>query len=346
MRRTPAISVCIPTCKRPQLLQRAVASVFAQTWQDWELIISDDEDPPGEAWRYLGELQRQDARVTALRSNGPHGQVPNTNRTLLAARGTWLKPLHDDDVLRADCLETLVSAGRGLPSVVMVSGLVAQCQDGRSVVDKMPRRGAPLEMIPQQYVHLAMYLQDCHAGVPTQVLVHRKAIEQGALFADTPGIVSSVDALWNCAILKHGDLLFVNRLVAEHHQGHETTTSGLTADQLAAEHPIVLRAELENIDPKLKPPPLGLALGMTKCIRALYELRNRRFAAGFRLAWGVRNLTSWLLTARWAANQAFPGRLHAVPRIPVGSLESSAGPSSSDPFGPSQSVGEKSMEGR
>lgn len=316
-RQDPTVSVCIPTYKRPQLLPRAAASVFAQTWTDWELVISDDEDPPGETWRYLEKLQGQDRRVRILRNDGEHGQAPNTNRTLQAARGTWLKPLHDDDALRPDCLETLVAAARHLPSAVMVSGRIAQYSDGRLVADGKPRRGARLEMIPQRYVHLAMYLQDCHAGVPTQVIVHRKAIEQGALLADTPGIVSSVDALWNCEVLKHGDLLFLNRVVAERHQGHETTTSGLTAGQLASEHPIVLRKELENIDPMLKPPPLRVALGMAKCIGALYEFRNRRFAAGLRLAWSSGSLKAWMLTARWAGNQTFPGRWHAVRRVTV-----------------------------
>jgi glycosyltransferase involved in cell wall biosynthesis len=314
---TPSVSVCIPTYKRPQLLERAVASVFAQTWQDWELIISDDEDPPGEAWRYLEDLQRQDARVTVIRGSGAHGQVPNTNRTLLAARGTWLKPLHDDDVLRPDCLETLASATRGLPSVVMVSGLVAHYMHGQPVANWRRWGKGRLELIRQKYTHLAMYLQDCPAGQPTQVMVHRKAIERGALLADVPGIIVSVDALWNCDVLKHGDLLFVNRVVAEHHQGHETTSSGYTADELAAEYPIVLRRELENIDPSLKPPRLDIALGMVRCIRVLHHFKNRNVLAGLRVAAQVRHASSCLLAARWVVNQAFPGVLHAVPRIPV-----------------------------
>ena len=39
------ISVVMPTYKRPDLLPRAVQSVLAQTFGDWELIVTDDEDP-------------------------------------------------------------------------------------------------------------------------------------------------------------------------------------------------------------------------------------------------------------------------------------------------------------
>ena len=39
---TPKISVIIPTCNRPELLKRSIASVLAQTFADFELIVVDD----------------------------------------------------------------------------------------------------------------------------------------------------------------------------------------------------------------------------------------------------------------------------------------------------------------
>src|SRR5579864_4619774 len=205
---TPTISVCIPAYKQPDRLKRAVASVFAQAYQDWELVVSDDEDPPGESWRYLENLPAGDSRVRVMCNPGPHGQVANRNYVMLQARGRWIKPLDHDDILRPDCLETLLSATRGLPSVVMVASRAGEYSDEgpQPALRRRERRArAALELIPQKRVHLAAYLQDCHAGVPTQVMVRREAIEKGALFEETPGVVSSVDALWNCEVLKQGD---------------------------------------------------------------------------------------------------------------------------------------------
>ncbi|MDO8183825.1 MAG: glycosyltransferase family A protein [bacterium] len=53
------VSVIIPTCNRPELLARAVASVKAQTFQDLELIIEDDGQTKrgGAATRNLGASQ-------------------------------------------------------------------------------------------------------------------------------------------------------------------------------------------------------------------------------------------------------------------------------------------------
>jgi glycosyltransferase involved in cell wall biosynthesis len=344
-RRLPTISVCIPAYKRPQLLRRAVESVFAQTWQDWELIVSDDEDPPGETWGYLQELRRQDARVTVLRNGGPHGQVPNTNRTLLAARGAWIKPLHHDDVLRPDCLETMLSATRGLPLVVLVRCRAAQCSDERPQRTSARREAkvrALFELIEQKHVHLGMYLQDCDVGMPTQVMVHRDAIEKGALLEDVPGVVSSVDTLWGCAVLKYGDVLFVNKVLVEHHHHRGSLTASLTAEQLETEYPIVLRRVRESIDPNLEPPPFSTVLGMVKCIRAFYHLKRGNFDAALRLLGEVRSATSWLLAARWAVNQVFPGQLHAVPRIPVAAPESAASAAPSEHFGSSEPASRES----
>ena len=155
----------------------------------WELLISDDEDPPGETWDYLQQLPERDSRVRVMRNPGPHGQVPNINSTFRHARGTWIKPLHDDDVLRPECLETLLLSTRGSPSVVMVSSLFERYFLGRHVPSLRRRGRAPVELIRQRYIHLGMYLQDCNVGLPSQVMVHRKAIEEGALFEDVPGVI-------------------------------------------------------------------------------------------------------------------------------------------------------------
>ena len=39
---SPAVSIILPTFNRKRWLERAVASVLAQTFTDWELIVADD----------------------------------------------------------------------------------------------------------------------------------------------------------------------------------------------------------------------------------------------------------------------------------------------------------------
>jgi pterin-4a-carbinolamine dehydratase len=85
-------SVIIPTCRRPGLLNRALAGVLAQDRQDWEAIVVDDGDGEGiEAARALG-----DARISAFPNEG-RGQVDARSTALARATGDLVCWLDDDD---------------------------------------------------------------------------------------------------------------------------------------------------------------------------------------------------------------------------------------------------------
>lgn len=87
----PLFSVIIPTYGRPAFLAEAIASVLAQTVEDFECLLVDDASPdPPEA--------PVDARVRVVRriSNGGPSAARNTG--LEHARGRYVAFLDDDDV--------------------------------------------------------------------------------------------------------------------------------------------------------------------------------------------------------------------------------------------------------
>src|SRR5438309_10694150 len=101
------ITVAIPTYRRLPMLRRAINSVFEQTFSDWEIVVSDDEVPPGDSWAFLQKLASTEPRVRPIMNTGPHGACPNHNAALRGARGEWIKILHDDDMIKPNCLEVL-----------------------------------------------------------------------------------------------------------------------------------------------------------------------------------------------------------------------------------------------
>lgn len=78
------ISVVIPTCNRPEMLERALASVYSQTVKPFEVIVIDD----------------------SLTRNGPSWA---RNRGIEKANGDWLAFLDDDDVWLPEKLETQIN---------------------------------------------------------------------------------------------------------------------------------------------------------------------------------------------------------------------------------------------
>ncbi len=109
MGRMPTVSVIIPTQNRPQWLVTAINSVYAQTFQDFEIIAvlkNADRETQAAADR-LGA----DSRVRVLKTNEPTVSGAR-NRGLELARGDWLAFLDDDDIWLANKLEVQLAAAR------------------------------------------------------------------------------------------------------------------------------------------------------------------------------------------------------------------------------------------
>jgi glycosyltransferase involved in cell wall biosynthesis len=91
----PLFSVVIPTHNRPQLLRRAVASVLAQNFADFEVLVVDDGSiaPASEALSGLA-----DSRLRLFRNDIAQGVSAARNHGVAEARGRVVSFLDDDDV--------------------------------------------------------------------------------------------------------------------------------------------------------------------------------------------------------------------------------------------------------
>jgi len=90
----PEVSVVIPTCRRPTLLLRALASVFAQTYQHYEVIVVVD-GPDQETLAALSVIR--DARLRVFVNPRSLSAAGARNRGVKHARGHWIAFLDDDD---------------------------------------------------------------------------------------------------------------------------------------------------------------------------------------------------------------------------------------------------------
>jgi glycosyltransferase involved in cell wall biosynthesis len=92
----PKVSILMLTYNRPQQIGRAIASVRAQTFQDWELIIVQDGSNP-ETRVLLAEWLARDPRIRYF-PRGKTGSIAEaSNFGLEQARGEYVAILDDDD---------------------------------------------------------------------------------------------------------------------------------------------------------------------------------------------------------------------------------------------------------
>lgn len=105
------ISVLIPTYNRAELVKRAIRSVLESSWEDLQVIVSDNgsTDATVEAAK---EAASGDRRVIILQNTGNRGPIPNWKQCLDHATGDWIHWLWSDDWVSPDFYSKLIHGMR------------------------------------------------------------------------------------------------------------------------------------------------------------------------------------------------------------------------------------------
>jgi GT2 family glycosyltransferase len=92
----PRVSVLMLTYNRPQFIGKAIESILAQQFQEWELLVVHD-GPNEEIPVIMQEWEKRDSRIHYFRRTVPGNIADATNFGLANARGEYIAILDDDD---------------------------------------------------------------------------------------------------------------------------------------------------------------------------------------------------------------------------------------------------------
>lgn len=96
---SPLVTIGIPFFNGENFLHDALRSVFAQTYEDWELLLVDD----GSADRSLEmAMAVRDPRVRVVRNDGNRGLIWTLNRQIELARGVYFARMDHDDLMHPE----------------------------------------------------------------------------------------------------------------------------------------------------------------------------------------------------------------------------------------------------
>lgn len=91
------VSIITPAWKAASYIVETIASVQAQTYSNWEMLIVDDCSPDNTC-EIIEELSAQDDRIRLIRRPENGGPARARNGALLHARGRWVAFLDSDDL--------------------------------------------------------------------------------------------------------------------------------------------------------------------------------------------------------------------------------------------------------
>jgi len=119
----PLVTVAIPTFNRASLLKDCLNSAFSQTYENYEVVVSDNASTDGTS-DLLELLSHPTLRVVRQQTN--IGLIPNWNACLAEAKGDYVLFLSDDDRIEPEMLERCVALTR-IESQLPI--IVALCEE-------------------------------------------------------------------------------------------------------------------------------------------------------------------------------------------------------------------------
>ncbi len=219
----PELSICIPTYNSAHFLPDTIGSIMRQHVSDFEIVIVDNASED-DTERYVRGLKNEHIRYFRNAENlGPHH---SSRRSLLEARGTYIKYLCADDVLLDGVLLKQLAVLRERPEVSLVS-CDMYVTDSELKVQRVHRfypgvcKGARLKNVC--LTGLGNYI-----GGPTNFMFRRAALE-GINFDTKYHAIG--DLKFALQLLEHGDYANIDlpgHLYRRHSQSDSVV--GVTAD--------------------------------------------------------------------------------------------------------------------
>ena len=108
---TPSVSVVIPTYNRAHRVEKAIRSVQAQTYPDFEIIVVDDGSTDNTD-SVMDRLIKEDSRIRFMKQPVNRGAQAARNRGIRESRGEWIAFLDSDDQWLPKGLEQRISLAK------------------------------------------------------------------------------------------------------------------------------------------------------------------------------------------------------------------------------------------
>jgi teichuronic acid biosynthesis glycosyltransferase TuaG len=128
----PLVSVITPAYRAARFIEQTIASVRAQSFQNWEMLVVDDASPDGTA-DLVARLAEADPRVRLYRKPVQSGASASRNLAIDAARGRWLAFLDSDDMWLPDKLERQLAFAERSGGAFLYGGFRRISEDGNRV---------------------------------------------------------------------------------------------------------------------------------------------------------------------------------------------------------------------
>ena len=130
------VSIVMPTYCCGEYLRESVASVRAQSWENWELLMVDDCSPD-DTYALAQELASADGRIRLFKTPVNSGPYAARNIALENARGKYVAFLDSDDLWKRDKLAKQIAFMERTGAKFSCTAYDRISQDGKTILGRV-----------------------------------------------------------------------------------------------------------------------------------------------------------------------------------------------------------------
>ncbi len=201
----PKVSIGLAVYNGEKYLDEAIQSILSQTFEDFELVISDNAstDKTDEICKsYLAV----DSRIRYHRNETNIGGANNENLTFKLSRGQYFRLAAHDDVCGPDLLKRLVQALDENPQVVLALTSIMRINENGEQIEVVKRENATQGSPSKRFCSLTNRVHDCEA---TYGLIRSDIMRQTDLQRNYP----DSDRTFLCQLSLYGKFYLVDEVL-------------------------------------------------------------------------------------------------------------------------------------
>jgi glycosyltransferase involved in cell wall biosynthesis len=290
MNSTPRVSVIMAVHNEERFLGEAIESVLAQSFTDWEVIVSDDGSTDGTPAIARAFAEHHPDRIQVLRSGQNQGKPFALNRALAVRRGELIAWLDGDDVMLADKLERQVAA---LDSDRRAAGCSHDAEmfdsDSGHVIGRFSRvvNGGPLRS-----GGIEMWFDPTYKMLPSATMIRSSLCPPGGF---DERLTFTNDWLFDIEVFRHGHCIAIDDVLVRYRRHGDNFTTRADRSGVSYEEGLmamaIVTARYPELQRRARTVSAAILLGQARRQVGLHAWRTALgFAAAAYGSGGVRGI--------------------------------------------------------
>lgn len=207
------VSVIMCAYNVEAFIERAINSIVTQTYQDWELIISNDASTDNTVM--LVNKYLHDKRIRLVDHQKNHGYVKNKNMAFGYATGDLVTQLDADDTCPPDRLEKQVNVFRTHPEIII-------CGTNFQQIDLSDK---PLPHRRYEHDFLISEIADDYPFWFPGLMFRKKLIDEFGLFSEYFSGIYGDDNYWTVRVNRKYPIYFLKDVLYNYRINPDSLTN-------------------------------------------------------------------------------------------------------------------------